>query len=248
MSGYIYIIYSELFGKDIYKVGYTSNLTNRLKDSCYTTCFHKPCNYECVWKYNLDITSCITNAELIEKALHKALSKDKKIKNLKQVNNHCNEMYQANLTILKQLIIKNLSENVSITDFIKVDHKEIIRVEDVETLLSDAVYIGYVGSETGKKCYACRRPIKNIYKIRKDNKLYSFGIECYKKLFEKNVEDVDAETIKSTLKKYDLSDVYNYTDDYGLSSKKEQETELDIIYNAFIKVAEGKKNIQVYLW
>lgn len=247
MSGYIYIIYSELFGKDIYKVGYTSNLSNRIKDSCYTTCFHKPCDYKTVWKYNLDSASGITNAELIEKELHKALSKDKKIKNLKRADNRCNEMYQGNLAVLKQSIENNLSENVTITDFAEANHKEIkeiIRTEDVETLLSGAEYIGYVGHETGKKCYTCRRPIKNIYKVRKDNKLYLFGSDCYKKLFEKNVVNVVAETIKSTLKKYDLSDMYNYTEDYGLTSKKEQETESGIIYNAFIKVAEGTKTFK----
>lgn len=237
-------MYSELFGEDIYKVGYTSNLTNRVKDSCYTTCFYKPCNYKTVWKYNLDITTDITNAELIEKELHKALSKDKKIKNLKQADNHCNEMYQANLAVLKQLIENNLSNNIFVTSFTKVNHENIIKNETIELSFASAEYVGFAGSEIGKKCYTCRRPIKNVYRIKKDNKLYSFGIDCYKKLFEKNVIAVAEDSIKAVLEKYDLSDVYNYTDDYGLTSKTEQETELDIIYKAFTKVSEGAKTFK----
>ncbi len=71
---FIYIIYSKQFGENIYKVGYTADVRNRIKDSCYTTCFYEPCEYKKIWKFSANVA----NPETIEKALHVELRKSSK--------------------------------------------------------------------------------------------------------------------------------------------------------------------------
>ena len=202
---YIYIIHSKQFGKNVYKVGYTSNLTNRIKSPCYTTCFYEPCEYKKTYKFSFKNGYPELNPESIEKDLHKQLKSPiyKKIKNLRDHNNTCEEMYKSDIVVLSETIesILNNMKNISYEEFDFKNSKE-----ELLCLLANGEYLGYDKFDrNGSKCCLCNHPMKNIYKIKCGETFYVLGSNCYKDLYNKNVREYINETIIKINQEFNLA-------------------------------------------
>jgi hypothetical protein len=190
---YIYIIRSEQWEEDIYKIGYTKNPINRIKDSCYTTTYYKPCKY--IFIYNIELikneeTEISLTLEYKEKLFHKHMKENSNL-NLKNDNNCCNEMYKCKLEILQNQLLNFMQANNLKYELINYDcilnlRKQYILTEDQSKLIiSYGIDNNIIKHETDLKevikCSACNVGCKKeIYKICYDNVEYNFGSDCIK--------------------------------------------------------------------
>ena len=190
---YIYIIRSEQWEEDIYKIGYTKNPINRIKDSCYTTTYYKPCKY--IFIYNIELikneeTEISLTLEYKEKLFHKHMKENSNL-NLKNDNNCCNEMYKCKLEILQNQLLNFMQANNLKYELINYDcilnlRKHYILTEDQSKLIiSYGIDNNIIKHETDLKevikCSSCNVGCKKeIYKICYDNVEYNFGSDCIK--------------------------------------------------------------------
>jgi len=190
---YIYIIRSEQWEEDIYKIGYTKNPINRIKDSCYTTTYYKPCKY--IFIYNIELikneeTEISLTLEYKEKLFHRHMKENSNL-NLKNDNNCCNEMYKCKLEILQNQLLNFMQVNNLKYELINYDcilnlRKQYILKEDQSKLIiSYGIDNNIIKHETDLKevikCSACNVECKKeIYKICYDNIEYNFGSDCIK--------------------------------------------------------------------
>ena len=99
MKCYIYIIHSEQFPANHYKVGFTVDPKRRISDSSYTTTYVEPCVYKCLWELDTDFNK----GRKIEQELHMQLTQRTAYVAGK---NKCKEMYKTDLDWLRDAIIK----------------------------------------------------------------------------------------------------------------------------------------------
>lgn len=230
---HIYIIYSEQFGSNVYKVGYTEDLENRIKDSCYTTCFYKPCRYQKVWQY--DTTVVVKNGELVEKQLHQWLAKA--IKNLCDGSNRCTEMYEVELDQLVIKIDQFLTQSIGSL----ISH--FIRINDINQYIADEIiyqrgeYLGHT-IKAKQICYDCNRPMQQCYEIRYNNISYYFGVTCYNKLRELYyIPMIDDKIEKCITEHLSVNFRFKYNE---LDCRIDDNN--SILYNAFIKMGNKKES------
>ena len=222
---FIYIIYSKQFGENIYKVGYTADVRNRIKDSCYTTCFYEPCEYKKIWKFSANVA----NPETIEKALHAELRKSSNC--LKNDQNTCTEMYYDDYNKLTQKI-NNYFENNTL-----IDTYEEYNTSDENNLYELGEYHGYSHSEDAK-CYCCNRPIKNIYVIEYLNNKYYFGIACYTKKYKIHINPNISSIIKKKAKQYNIN--MNYEEITEIADRKSIRDNNNYSYDILMNLANKK--------
>ena len=196
---YIYIIYSEQFGIQNYKVGYTKNPYSRIKDSCYTTTYFKPCEYICLWKYKIDEKY---NSICIEQELHSHLQNNRNIVYLyKEGINNCKEMYHCDIFMLTKIIDLYFENHKIINNYKFYDKKiwqsqiikEDFKIKDCffENIIEIAKIKGNIRIINNKynKCNRCNKSHFRIsYEVALDNKKYYFGCECYNKLDKDTIE------------------------------------------------------------
>jgi hypothetical protein len=237
---YIYIIYSELFGQDVYKVGYTDDLTRRIKDSCYTTCFYKPCTFKKIWEFVLNEESYKLNPnyEKIEKSLHDKMRRLKRIVNLKNDENHCTEMYKGKLEEIQSFINLTLKNDKNLEYYEEVSHEKINKRNELYTKLADGNYLGTDYNDDNKTlCVCCSRPIMNLYEVEKNGISYYFGKTCYKKIYEKNVKNINEEQKTKIIKTLELVEYLECKDENefkDIKKRDEYETELSLFFKLYV--------------
>ncbi len=231
---YIYVIYSEQFGTDIYKVGFTENISNRIKDPCYTTCFHKPCSYQAIWEYE---TSC-DNAECVEKDLHRELTSDSN--NMKNDSNRCTEMYNIELEKLISLIGDILTVNANVTSLHQVEQELLGSYVLNDNIFQNGEYKGHTHTTPNnkrEKCHDCNRSIKYCYEISHCDKSYYFGEKCYNNHVKQYVKPKVDNRIKKILNEHNILDAF-YNDDVADLNVADEL----ILHKAFIKLVDKSES------
>ncbi len=209
---YIYVVYSDQFGSDNYKVGYTTNPSQRINDSCYTTTYISPCTFKYIWKF-----TCDNNPICIEKELHLHLSSKVKSLYVKGFN-QCREMYNSDLDTLKIIIDEFLKENcksVLLIDF-SVNHQN----NDDQSLINFIEIAQIRGSIKPNKnqpstCDRCNRKHWRVnYRVIVDDIQKNFGANCFAKLaphyIEKDIEKESDKLVEEYIKPQGGKELYDY--------------------------------------
>lgn len=208
MNYYIYIIHSKQFSENVYKVGYTSNLNDRIKNSCYTTCFYEPCKYIHVYQFTLNQDQFDTYTPIqVEQSLHSVLRKHPIVKWLKTQNNSCTEMYNVDIKTLID-VITNVLKTMDYITFKAINIEKTLQRDEIHSLLADGEYIGYKKHEKHENyhCCCCNRAIQQVYFVNFLSKSYYFGKKCFGKIYKKNVKISSREIIYDIIKRTGLPD------------------------------------------
>jgi hypothetical protein len=228
---FIYIIYSNQFGENVYKVGYTKDPNRRIKDSCYTTCFYEPCIYKNIWKCD----TTYINEESIEKELHKELQRNKNT-HLSNKINKCSEMYKMDYDILEKSINNFLNEHKSV----KIINNK-YEINDYDFIYNNGTYVGFHKTlKKKKKCMCCNRSIKYLWAICYKNTYYYLGKACYQKKYDEYNIPKRVDKIKAHVSEFELNISYEDYTDIAMYMWDDEINDISIRHETLLKFAQRK--------
>lgn len=218
MKYYIYIIHSEQFPANHYKIGFTVNPKRRINDSSYTTTYIEPCIYKYIW----ELEGKYIDGRKFEQKLHAVLSDRSAYIAGK---NKCKEMYKTDLEWLFNSISKiiQVSHIINIEEFLKKftpdilnnsyyekeqyscpddEANEIDKIKYNILTLSYNINLSY--SIDKQKCACCgRKNFNHCHTVLfEDQSSYMLGGTCLVKLFgkrsEKHIKNIVYQQFKHT--------------------------------------------------
>ncbi len=186
---YIYILRSEQWpSKTWHKVGYTDNPYRRIRDSCYTTTYVMPCEYNTLYEFETHELK----SEETEKKLHAFLQDREGITYLyKKGTNSCEEMYDASLACLRKNITEYFAAGgIRATQI--TDKKRITKISTTPYIPPNEIAIFLQGLDTDRitarcltedeKCVVCtRRLTRKAFVFEYEQVTYYVGPSCYAK-------------------------------------------------------------------